>query len=197
MLMQHSFLRFLQTGIVLLVPLALVACKTTESSVQQDYSNGVNIAVPASGSNPAYHITENVGVAGSGFAYLLEKKNGRWRMMYDSFDAKAFAKPAANGREVPAGSEVLWTDGINVVVYFGSAAVNYSRADGSFECPSNKDQPRNRACRSQFTKAKSVFDGLTSGTQTRPYVLDFDEVKKAIADTGIVATAKKRLTSQK
>jgi hypothetical protein len=193
MLMHHFFKRFLQTGMLLLAPLALVACKTTESGVQQDYSNGVNIAVPASGSNPAYHITENVGVAGSGFAYMLEKKSGLWRMMYDSFDAKAFAKPAANGREVPAGSEVLWTDGLNVVVYFGTEKVNYSRVDGSFECPSNKEAPGSRACRSQFTKAKSVFDGLTSGSGTRPYVLDFDEIKKAVADTGIVATAKKRL----
>jgi hypothetical protein len=193
MLVRKSLLRFSAAGCLLLLIVGLAACKTTESTVKQDYSNGINIAVAASGANPAYHITETVGAAGAGFAYMLEKDSGRWRMMYDSFDAKAFAKPVGHTREVPANSEVLWTDGVNVAVYFGSDAVDYSRVDGSFECPKNKDEPRSRACRSQFTTAKSLFDGLGSESKTRPYVLDFEEIKRAVAETGIVASAKKRL----
>lgn len=193
MLVHNYFSRFSKTSVLSLVLFTLVACKTTESTVQQDYSNGINVAVAASGSNPAYHITETVGVAGSGFAYMLEKRNGHWRMMYDSFDAKAFAKPAGNAREVPEGSEVLWTDGMNVVVYFGTEPVTFSKVDGSFECPKKKEAPSSRACRSQFAKTKGLFDGLSSESKTRPYVLDFAEIKQAVANTGIVATAKKRL----
>ena len=92
MFFEKDVVRKLKTGALLLLPLSLLACKTTESTVKQDYSNGINVAVAASGSNPAYHITDTVGAAGSGFAYMLEKRHGHWRMMYDSFDAKAFDK---------------------------------------------------------------------------------------------------------
>ena len=193
MLFKTANLRMLKTGALLLLPVSLLACKTTESTVKQDFSNGINIAVAASGSSPAYHITETVGEAGVGFAYMLEKRNGRWRMMYDSFDAKAFAKPAPNGREVPVGTEVLWTDGMNVVVYFGEEPVNYSKVDGSFQCPKKKEVPSMRACRSQFTTSKGLFDGMGSDSQTRPFVLNYAEIKQAVAETGIVATAKRRL----
>ncbi len=183
---------------ILLAILLLPACKTTESTGLRDYSNGIHVAVTATTANPAYNITETVGVAGSGYAYLLEKTNGRWQVLYDSFDAKAFAKPAAgNVREVPADSEVLWTDGINVAVYFGTEPLAFSRTDGSFACPKNKKTPGHRACRSALSKAKSLFGGLGSENTNRPFVLDFDEIRRAVEDTGIVATAKRRLAAEK
>jgi len=182
---------------VLLAILLLPACKTTQSVGLQDYSNGIHIAVTASAINPAYTITETVGAAGSGYAYLLEKANRRWRVMYDSFDAKAFAKPVGNTREVPADSEVLWTDGVNVVVYFGTEPLLFSRADGSFACPKNKEMPGHRACRSALSKAKSLFGGLGTENTDRPFVLDFDEIRQAVEDTGIVAIAKRRLATER
>ncbi len=182
---------------VLLVILLLPACKTTQSVGLQDYSNGIHITVAASATNPAYSITETVGAAGSGYAYLLEKANGRWRVMYDSFDAKAFAKPVGNAREVPADSEVLWTDGINVVVYFGTEPLLFSRKDGSFTCPKNKKTPGHRACRSALSEAKSLFGGLGAENKSRPFVLDFDEIRQTVEDTGIVAIAKRRLAMEK
>lgn len=193
MLLDKVKKRTLRTGALLMLPVALLACKTTESTVAQEFSNGINVAVAASGDNPAYHISDTVGAAGSGFAYMLEKRHGRWRMMYDSFDAKAFAKPAANGREVPEGSEVLWTDGMNVVVYFGTEPVSYSKVDGSFECPKKETAPSMRACRSQFTKSKGLFSSMGSDKEGRPFELNYAEIKQAVAETGIVATAKKRL----
>lgn len=177
--------------------LLLPACKTTESTGLRDYSNGIYVAVTASATNPAYSITETVGVAGSGYAYLLEKANRRWRVMYDSFDAKAFAKPVGNVREVPADSEVLWTDGVNVVVYFGTEPLFFSRTDGSFACPKNKETPGHRACRSALSKAKSLFGGLGTENTDRPFVLDFDEIRQVVEDTGIVAIAKRRLAAEK
>ncbi len=182
---------------VLLAILLLSACKATQSVGLQDYSNGIHIAVTASTTNPAYTITETVGVAGSGYAYLLEKTNRRWRVMYDSFDAKAFAKPVGNVREVPADSEVLWTDGINVVVYFGTEPLLFSRKDGSFACPKNKEAPSHRACRSALSKAKNLFGGLGGENTHRPFVLDFDEIRQAVEDSGIVAIAKRRLAAEK
>lgn len=186
-----------RAGVLLLWALALCACQTTQTGGVRDYSKGIDIAVAASSNNPAYRITETVGVAGSGYAYMLEKANGRWRMMYDSYDAKAFAKPAKVGKEVPVGTEVLWTDGKVVVVYFGTMPLSFSRMDGSFACPQNKQEPGHRACRSQLTEAKSVFDGLNASKESRPFVLDVDEIKQAVADTRIVSIAKKRLAREK
>ena len=193
MFLKTETTRMMKTAALVLLPLSLLACKTTESTVQQDFSNGVNVAVPASASNPAYHITDAVGAAGSGFAYMLEKRHGHWRMMYDSFDAKAFSKPTANGSEVPEGTEVLWTDGRNVVVYFGEELVTFSKVDGSFMCPKKKETPSMRACRSQFTQDKSGLFGGGSSKEGRPFGLNYEEIKKAVAETGIVATAKRRL----
>ncbi len=187
----------LRVYFILLAILLLSACKTTESTGLRDYSNGIRVAVAASVTNPAYNIVETVGAAGSGYAYLLEKTNKRWRVMYDSFDAKAFAKPTGNVREVPADSEVLWTDGINVVVYFGTEPLVFSRIDGSFTCPKDKKMPGHRACRSTLSKTKSLFGGLGSKNTSRPFVLDFDEVRQAVEDTGIVAIAKRRLAAEK
>jgi hypothetical protein len=181
----------------LLVISVLVACKTTESTGVRDYSNGINEAVAASGKNPAYTITETMGPAGYGYAYMLEKADGRWRVMYDSYDAKAFAKPVGNVKEVPADTEVLWTDGKSVVAYFGTEPLTYSRIDGSFACPKDKNIPGHRACRSLFTETKSVFDGLNANANSRPFVLNFKEIQQAIADTGIVASAKKRIAREK
>ena len=181
---------------VALVTSVLCACQTTQTGGVRDYTRGIDIAVAATSRNPAYHITEMVGPAGSGYAYMLEKANGRWRMMYDSFDAKAFAKPSGVTAEVPVGTEVLWTDGKVVVVYFGVAPLSFSTVDGSFACPKNKAELGHRACRSQLTEAKSVFDGLSSDKGTRPFVLNIEEIKQAVADTGIVAIVKKRLASE-
>ena len=182
---------------ILLSVIVLVACKTTESTGLRDYSNGINEAVKADAKNSAYAITETVGAAGYGYAYMLEKENGRWRVMYDSYDAKAFAKPVGDVKEIPADTEVLWTDGKNVVVYFGTEALTFSKIDGSFACPKDKDVVGHRACRSLFTETKSVFDGLNASANSRPFVLDFKEIKQAVADTGIVATAKRRMAREK
>ncbi|MBN4079418.1 hypothetical protein JYT26_02135 [Beggiatoa alba] len=180
----------------LLVVLVLVACKTTGSAGLRDYSNGINVEVAADTKNPAYTITETVGAAGSGYAYMIEKSDGRWRVMYDSFDAKAFAKSVGDVKEVPADTEVLWTDGINVVAYFGTESLNFSKVDGSFACPKNKDVPGHRACRSPLTESRSVFGGLGTDSNSRPFVLDIDAIKKAVADTGIVTIAKKRIARE-
>ena len=182
---------------LLLAISVLAACKTTESTGLHDYSKGINVAVAADGKNPAYTISETMGAAGYGYAYMLEKTNGLWRVMYDSYDAKAFAKPVGNVKEVPAGSEVLWTDGKNVVVYFGSEPLTYSKIDGSFSCPKDKNIAGHRACRSAFTETKSVFDGLNASKESRPFVLDLKTIKRAIADTGVVATAKRRMAREK
>ena len=182
---------------VLLAISALVACKTTESTGLRDYSNGIDVAVQADAKNPAYSITEAVGVAGYGYAYMLEKANGRWRVMYDSFDAKAFAKPAGDVKEIPADTEVLWTDGKKVAVYFGTAGLVFSKVDGSFACPKDKNVISHRACRSLLTEAKSIFDGLNANKDNRPFVLNINEIKQAVADTGIVATAKRRMAGEK
>ncbi|HEC19122.1 MAG TPA: hypothetical protein ENI97_07225 [Gammaproteobacteria bacterium] len=171
----------------------LVACQTTQSVGVRDFSRGVDIAVGQDGGNPAYRISEKMGAAGSGYAYLLEKTDGRWRMMYDSFDAKAFAKPTGGVREVPEGTEVLWTDGQRVVVYFGTEPLSYSRTDGSFACPRDDKLQSHRACRSRFSKPKGLLDGLINKDQVRPFVLDVAEIKQAVADTGIVARTKKRM----
>lgn len=187
----------LRAAVLLLCGFTLLACKTTQTAGVRDYSQGINIAVAATEDTPAYHITETVGAAGSGYAYLLEKRNGRWQMLYDSYDAKAFAKPVGDVKEVPVGSEVLWTDGNNVVAYFGTEPLVFSKVDGSFACPNNKNVPGHRACRSEFTVAKSLFDGLTTGAPQRPFMLNIDEIKRAIADTGIVATAKKRMLADR
>ncbi|MBL1277814.1 MAG: hypothetical protein COB30_017170 [Ectothiorhodospiraceae bacterium] len=197
-----------------LLPLLLLvlmsACKTIESTEPRDYSNGISEMVAASDTQPAYAITETMGAAGSGYAYLIEKVGGRWRVMYDSFDAKAFAKPVAmpismpvsglqgaTVKEVPADVEVLWTDGYNVVAYFGTQPLMFSRVDGSFACPKNSQDPGHRACRSQLTETKSVFGGLSSNSNSRPFMLDMDEIKQAITDTGIVTIAKKRIAREK
>lgn len=186
-----------RAGALLSCLFALSACQTTQTGGVRDYSHGVDIAVAATDKNPAYHIKETVGPAGYGYAYLLEKYEGRWRMMYDSYDAKAFAKPVGDVSEVPMGTEVLWTDGKQVVVYFGTAPLSFSKVDGSFACPKNQQQASHRACRSQFTEAKSVFDSLKTSNDSRPFVLNVAEIKQAIADTGIVATAKKRVARGK
>ena len=182
---------------VLLAVIVLVACKTTESTGLRDYSNGINEAVKADAKNPAYAITETMGAAGYGYAYMLEKENGRWRVMYDSYDAKAFAKKVGDVKEVPEGTEVMWTDGKNVVVYFGTEVLTFSKIDGSFACPSDKNIAGHRACRSLLTETKSVFDGLSASKNNRPFILDFKEIKQAVADTGIVATAKRRMAREK
>lgn len=184
-------------ALFLLVISMLAACKTTESTGVRDYSNGINEAVAADGKNPAYTISENMGAAGYGYAYMLEKVDGRWRVMYDSYDAKAFAKPAGNFKEIPVNTEVLWTDGKNVVVYFGTESLTYSRADGSFACPTDKKIASHRACRSSFTETKSLLDGLKTSNDSRPFVLDFKTIKQAIAETVIVATAKRRMAREK
>ena len=181
----------------LLVVSALVACKTTESTGLRDYSNGINVAVAADAKNPAYSITETVGDAGYGYAYMLEKAHGRWRVMYDSYDAKAFAKPAGNVKEVPEGTEVLWTDGEKVAAYFGTEVLVFSKIDGSFACPKDKNIAGHRACRSLFTETKSIFDGLNANKDSRPFVLDYVEIQRAIADSGIVASAKSRMAREK
>ncbi len=177
--------------------LLLPGCKTTQSTGLQDYSNGIRVAVAPSTVNPAYTIMETPGVAGSGYAYLVEKANGRWRVMYDSFDVKAFAKPVGNVREVPADAEVLWTDGINVVVYFGTEPLFFSKTDGSFACPRNKEIPGHRACRSALSKAKSLLGSLGAKNTRRSFVLDINEIKQVVTDTGIVAIAKRRLAAEK
>lgn len=175
----------------------LVACKTTESTGLQDYSRGIDVAVAASAKNPAYAITEIVGAAGAGYAYMMEKADGRWRVMYDSFDAKAFAKRTGNVKEVPVGTEVLWTDGVSVVAYFGTQSLAFSKVDGSFTCPKNKKDPGHRACRSLLTETKGMFGSLGANSNGRSFVLDIAEIKKAVMDTGIVAIAKKRLAMDK
>ncbi len=187
--------KLLCATILLLWAFTLSACQTTQTAGVRDYSRGTDIAVAATANNPAYRITETVGAAGSGYAYLLEKRNGRWQMLYDSYDAKAFAKSVGDIKEVPIGSEVLWTDGNSVVAYFGTEPLIFSKVDGSFACPKNKAIVGHRACHSQFTEAKNLFDGLTNDAEQRPFVLDIAEIKKAIAETGIVAFAKKRMLS--
>lgn len=182
---------------VLLAVIVLVACKTTESTGLRDYSNGINEAVKADAKNPAYAITETVGAAGYGYAYMLEKANGRWRVMYDSYDAKAFAKSVGDVKEIPADTEVLWTDGKKVAVYFGTEDLVFSKVDGSFACPKDKNIVGHRACRSLFTETKSIFDGLNANKDNRPFVLNINEIKQAVADTGIVATAKRRMGREK
>lgn len=184
------------TGLLFAVG-SLVACKTTGSAGLQDYSNGINMSVAAHAANPAYTIIDTVGAAGSGYAYLMEKSGGKWRVSYDSFDAKAFAKQVGNDKEVPGGSEVLWTDGERVAVYFSTEPLSFSTLDGSFSCPNNKDEHSHRACRSRLTEAKGLFDGLGSASKSRPFVLDFDEIRQAVADTAIVAIAKRRLVKEK
>ena len=138
-----------------------------------------------------------MGAAGYGYAYMLEKANGRWRVMYDSYDAKAFAKPAGDVKEIPADTEVLWTDGKTVAVYFGTEALTFSKIDGSFACPKDKNIAGHRACRSQLTESKSVFDGLNANIESRPFVLDYKEIQQAVADTSVVATAKRRMAREK
>lgn len=194
---KYSPSKFVAATVLVLWVFAVVGCQTTQTGGVRDYSQGIDIAVAASTNNPAYRITETVGPAGYGYAYLVEKANGRWRVMYDSYDAKAFAKPAAGAKEVPVGTEVLWTDGKVVAVYFGTAPLSFSRQDGSFICPETKAEPGHRACRSQLTEAKSVFDALSIGKGKRPFVLDLDEIQEAVADTGIVGIAKKRLAREK
>lgn len=187
---------FVRVWFVLAV-LVLVACKTTESAGLRDYSGGVNVAIEASATNPAYVIAETVGAAGYGYAYLLEKADGRWRVMYDSYDAKAFAKPAGDFKEVPEGTEVLWTDGKEVVAYFGTQPLVFSKTDGSFVCPKAKNLPGHRACRSLLTESKSVFDGLNVNKDNQPFVLDIEEIKQAVADTNIVTIAKNLMARDK
>jgi len=179
------------------VILLLSGCKATQSTGLQDYSNGIHIAVAASATNPAYTIMETPGVAGSGYAYLVEKANGRWRVMYDSFDVKIFAKQVGNVREVPVDTEVLWTNGINVVVYFGTEPLFFSKTDGSFACPRNKEIPGHRACRSALSKAKSLFGSLGAKNTRRSFVLDINEITQVVKDAGIVAIAKRRLAAEK
>lgn len=174
----------------------LAACQTTQTGGVRDYSQGIDVAVAETANNPAYRITETLGAVGVGYAYLLEKSDGRWRMRYDSYDPKGFAKRARDTYEVPEGSEVLWTDGKQVVVYFGLEPLSYSRADGSFACPADKKQPGHRACRSKFTKSKSLFGG-TQKDGTQVYVLDFAEIQQAVEDTAIVKTTQKRMALDK
>ena len=194
---KYSLGYLIRSGFWLLWIVALSACQTTQTGSVRDYSRGIDIAVAEASGNPAYRITETAGAAGYGYAYLLEKVNGRWRVMYDSFDAKAFSKPAGGDKEVPVGTEVLWTDGKRVAVYFGTAPLSFSTVDGSFACPKDKQEPGHRACRSQLTEAKSVFDGLSASKDSRPFVLKVDEIKQAVADTGIVNIAKQRLAREK
>lgn len=182
---------------VLLAVSILASCKTIESTGLHDYSNGIHMAVAEGAQNPAYVIGETMGAAGYGYAYLLEKTDGRWRVMYDSYDAKAFAKAVGDVREVPADTEVLWTDGKEVVAYFGTQPLVFSRIDGSFGCPKDTGLPGHRACRSLLTRPKSVFDGLGASDGNRPYVLDFAVIQQAVADTGIVGIAKSRLAREK
>jgi hypothetical protein len=42
-----------------------------------------------------------------------------------------------------------------------------------------------------------MFDGLNANAESRPFVLNVKEIQKAVADTGIVASAKKRLAREK
>jgi len=77
---------------VLLGALLLVGCKTTQSTVKHDFSKGINISVSATSNNPAYRITDAVGIAGYGYAYLMQKSNGRWKVSYDSFAEHFFVQ---------------------------------------------------------------------------------------------------------
>lgn len=190
-------IKVMQLLCVLLAASVLVACKTTESTGLRDYSQGINVAVAASAKNPAYNITETIGAAGYGYAYMIEKADGRWRVMYDSYDAKAFAKRVGDVKEVPIDTEVLWTDGVSVVAYFGTQPLMFSKTDGSFPCPKDKNMPSHRACRSSLTETKSVFDGLNANKDSRPFMLDYKVIQQAVLDTGIVATAKKRIAREK
>ena len=191
---QISIIHYFFFAVILVM---LGGCQTTQTAGIQDFSNGIDVSVAATEDNPAYRISETVGAAGTGFAYMLEKSNGRWRMTYDSFDAKAFAKSAGDVAEVPEGSEVIWTDGKRAVVYFGTEPLAFSRQDGSFQCPKKPEEPGHRACRSQFAKPASLLGGLSTNKNTRPFVLDFEEIKLAIEDTGIVKTAKRRVAMGK
>ncbi len=65
------------SAVFVLSVLVLSACNTTGSAGLRDYTNGINEVVQASAENPAYTITETAGVAGYGYAYLIEKANGR------------------------------------------------------------------------------------------------------------------------
>lgn len=182
---------------VLLGVLLLVGCKTTQSSVKHDFSKGINISVSATSNNPAYRIADAVGIAGYGYAYLMQKSNGRWKVSYDSFDAKAFAKAVGGVTEIPEGSEVLWTDGAQIVAYFGSEPLMLNSKDGTFLCPKKKEEVSHRACRSAFANAKNFLDGFSNGKYYKPFMLDFEEIKKAVEDTGIVRIAKKRIALER
>lgn len=188
---------FLQTVLVLLAASILVACKTTESTGLRDYSNGINVAVAADAKNPAYVIGESTGAAGYGYAYMLEKSAGRWRVMYDSYDAKAFAKQAGEFKEVPTGTEVLWTDGKNVAVYFGTEPLTFSKKDGTFSCPKEKTARSHRACRSLLSETSNVFDGLKVNDNSRAFILDFNKIKRVVEQTGIVMKTKNRMAREK
>lgn len=188
---------FVQTMAVFLGIILLVGCKATQPTVKHDFSNGINISVPATSHNPAYRIADTVGAAGYGYAYLMQKANGRWRVSHDSFDAKAFAKVAGSVREVPEGNEVLWTDGVQVVAYFGSEPLRFDKQDGTFLCPKKKEEVSHRACRSAFADTKNLLDGFTNSKHYRPFVLNFEEIKKAVEDTGIVKIAKRRIDSER
>jgi hypothetical protein len=186
-----------QAGITILAISTLAACQTTQTGGVRDYSHGIDVTVPASNGQPAYRITEKVGPAGTGYAFMLQKVNGMWRVMYDAYNAKAFAKQVGNLIEVPEGSEVLWSDGKRVVPYFSPEPVAYSRQDGSFPCPRSEQERGHRACRSAFTEAKSLLDALSGKETTRPFVLNYEEIKKAVAEANVLAVAAKRMALDK
>jgi hypothetical protein len=187
----------LRAGITILAISALAACQTTQTGGVRDYSRGIDVAVAASADHPAYRITETLGAAGSGYAFMLQKTNGKWRVMYDAYDAKAFAKRVGNAVEVPEGSEVLWSDGKQVVPYFGPEPVAYSRQDGSFPCPKSEQERGHRACRSAFTEARSLLDAMAGKETTRPFVLNYEEIKKAVAESDVLGVAAKRMALDK
>lgn len=194
---KESHGQWLRAGIAALTVFTLAACQTTQTGGVKDYAHGIDVAVAAADGQPAYRITETVGAPGAGYAFMLQKTNGKWRVMYDAYDAKAFAKRVGDRIEVPEGSEVLWSDGKQVVPYFAPEAVAYSRQDGSFPCPKSEQERGHRACRSAFTEAKSLLDAIGGKEPTRPFVLNYEEIKKAVAEADVLAIAAKRMALDK
>ena len=183
---------FLLAVIIFFTSFVLVACSTARLAGPVDYSDGINAAVEATETMPSFRITDTAKVENGGYLYLLERAKGRWRIVTHSTNIKnlnyVFEKDGV--LEVGNNKEVLWTDGHRVVPFFGSVELSYRKEDGSFSCP--RDRPGHRACRSKFAKRLDTYYRLPENDSQRPFVLDFEEIIQAVAETGILQEARKQ-----
>ena len=185
--MGRVVMRFKFGGMVCTVFL-LVACASAPSIGKKDFSQGVDVEVLATKNTPTYHITSNVGSRNTGNYYLLRREYREWQVISTSPTINNLFQQV-DEKVTFLGSEVIWSDGKTVTPYFGSNVNQLKIENGTFKCP-RRGEGGHRACESKLTKPVRTYDQLPVETGQLLYEFNYDEIIKAVHDTGILRTKK-------